>query len=144
MNESILYSKDFSLKAGKGGFTVLYFYPRDNTPGCTTQGKDFTKALPKFQKLNARVIGVSKDSLASHEKFRGKQGLRVGLVSDPEGELCKKFDVIHEKSLYGKKFIGIVRSTFLLDGNGKVLREWRKVKVPGHVEEVLAAVKEYS
>lgn len=138
MSELVEYSKKFSLKA-PGGVkrTVLYFYPRDNTPGCTTEAKDFTNALPRFRKLGARVIGVSQDSLSSHEKFVAKQGLKIDLVSDPDGTLCKKFGVIQEKSLYGRKFLGIVRSTYVLDEQGKVLREWSKVKVTGHVQEVL-------
>ena len=137
------YSKKFSLKASNGvRRTVLYFYPRDNTPGCTTEAKDFTKALPKFKKLGARVIGVSQDSLASHEKFREKQKLGIELVSDPDGELCHKFGAIQEKSLYGRKFMGIVRSTYVLDERGKVLKEWPKVKVAGHVDEVLTFLEE--
>lgn len=138
MADTIEYSKSFSLKAPKGvKRTVLYFYPRDNTPGCTTEAKDFSQALAKFKKLGARVIGVSQDSAASHDRFRDKQKLSIDLLSDPEGELCHKFGVIQEKSLYGRKFMGIVRSTFVLDEKGKVLREWSKVKVPGHVKEVL-------
>jgi peroxiredoxin Q/BCP len=138
MSELYQYDRKFSLKAPEGvKRTVLYFYPRDNTPGCTTEAKDFTKALPRFQKLGARVLGVSQDSLTSHERFRDKQALRIGLVSDPDGELCQKFGVIQEKSLYGRKFMGIVRSTFVLDEKGKVLKEWTKVKVAGHVDEVL-------
>lgn len=139
---SVLFgTKSFSLK-NAGGLTVLYFYPRDNTPGCTNQAKDFTRALPKFKKFRTRVVGVSQDTVESHEKFREKQGVGFTLVSDPEGELCNKFEVIQEKSLYGRKFMGIVRSTFLLDENGKVLKEWRKVKVPGHIEEVLQFLKD--
>jgi thioredoxin-dependent peroxiredoxin len=140
MSESIPYGKGFSLKST--GRTVLYFYPRDNTPGCTTQAKDFTAQSAKFKKLGVRVVGVSQDSVASHEKFREKQGLNLLLLSDEGGELCKRFDVIKEKSLYGRKFLGIERSTFVLGKDGKVQKEWRKVKVPGHVEEVLAYLKE--
>lgn len=143
-NETVhQYSKKFSLKAPRGvKRTVLFFYPRDNTPGCTMEAKDFTKALPRFKKLGARVLGVSQDSAASHEKFRAKQKLAIELISDPEGELCGKFGVIQEKSLYGRKFLGIVRSTYVLDENGKVLKEWTKVKVPGHVDEVLEFLKD--
>lgn len=141
MSESIEYGKGFSLK-NESGFTVLYFYPRDNTPGCTIEAVDFTKQLAKFRRLGARVVGVSQDSLASHERFREKHGLKVDLVSDPSGELCDKFGVVQMKSLYGKKFKGIVRSTFVLDSKGKVLREWTKVKVPGHVAEVLAFLED--
>ena len=142
MGESIEYGRKFSLKNTGGEFTVLYFYPRDNTPGCTTEAIDFTKKAAEFRKLGARVIGVSQDSLASHEKFRAKHSLKVDLVSDPAGELCDKFGVIQMKSLYGRKFKGIVRSTYVLDNGGKTLREWTKVKVPGHVEEVLEFLAE--
>jgi peroxiredoxin Q/BCP len=137
MSLSVEYKKSFSLKNPDGEFTVLYFYPRDNTPGCTQEALDFTAKASAFQKLGARVIGVSQDSLASHEKFRAKHGLRIELVSDQEGTLCDRFGAIQMKSLYGKKFKGIVRSTFVLDKNGKTLREWPKVKVKGHVDEVL-------
>lgn len=139
---STKYEKGLSLRSPGGGPTVLYFYPRDSTPGCTAEAVDFTTQAAKLRKLGARVIGVSQDSLASHERFRAKHGLLVDLVSDPDGELCRRFDVIRMKSLYGRKFLGIERSTFVLDGKGKVLREWRKVKVPGHVDEVLAFLKE--
>jgi len=141
-DSSVLFgNKAFSLK-NPGGLTVLYFYPRDNTPGCTNQAKDFTRALPKFKKLRTRIVGVSQDSVESHEKFREKQGVGFTLVSDPDGDLCNRFEVIQEKSLYGRKFMGIVRSTFLLDENGKTLKEWRKVKVPGHIDEVLKFLKD--
>lgn len=132
----------FSLAALKGKKAVLYFYPRDNTPGCTQEGKDFADAYKRFTKLGAEVFGVSNDTLASHEKFRAKFAFPFALVSDPEKELCEKFGVIKMKSMYGKKFEGIERSTFVLDEKGKILREWRKVKVPGHVEEVLAFLEE--
>jgi peroxiredoxin Q/BCP len=136
--QSVEYGKSFSLKNPEGAFTVLYFYPRDNTPGCTAEAVGFSEKAAAFRKLGARVVGVSQDSLASHEKFREKHGLKVELVSDPSGELCDRFGVIQMKQLYGRKFRGIVRSTFVLDARGKVLREWAKVKVPGHVDEVLA------
>lgn len=141
MSESLEYTKKFSLK-NKEGPTVLYFYPRDNTPGCTLEAQEFAKLARRFAKAGARVVGVSQDSLASHEKFRAKHKLPFLLVSDPDGELCRRFDVIKEKSLYGKKFLGIERSTFLLDKGGKILREWRKVKAPGHAAEVLAELEE--
>lgn len=131
--------KIFSLSSLKGKPTVLYFYPRDNTPGCTLEGQDFARAHKKFEKLGVPVFGVSNDSLASHEKFAAKQGFPFPLVSDPEMILSEKFSVMKMKNMYGKKFRGIERSTFLLDGKGKVAREWRAVKVPGHVDEVLAA-----
>jgi peroxiredoxin Q/BCP len=136
------FGKAFFLKASRGSRTVLYFYPRDNTPGCTTEALEFTSRRAAFAKLGARVIGVSQDSLASHEKFAARHSLEIELVSDPDGELCERFEVIKMKSLYGRKFRGIERSTFVLDHGGKILREWRKVKVKGHVEEVLAYLKE--
>jgi thioredoxin-dependent peroxiredoxin len=141
MSQSVTYNPKYSLKSAKGGRTVLYFYPRDNTSGCSLEAQDFASHLKEFTKLGARVVGVSQDSLASHEKFRAKYSLPFELVSDPEGDLCGKFEVIKMKSLYGRKFKGIERSTFVLDAKGKVLREWRKVKVKGHVEEVLAFLR---
>jgi len=133
--------KKIRLKDLRGQNVVIYFYPKDSTPGCTTEGRDFSTLHAKFRRQNTIVFGVSRDSLASHEKFREKQGFKFDLISDPDEKLCKKFDVIHEKSLYGRKFMGVVRSTFLIDANGKLCREWRKVKVKGHAEEVLEAVK---
>jgi peroxiredoxin Q/BCP len=121
---------------------VLYFYPKDDTPGCTLEGKDFRDQHAKFAKLKARVLGVSRDTLASHAKFRQKYELPFELVSDPDEKLCKLFDVIKEKNMYGKKVMGIVRSTFLVDADGVLRKEWRKVKVDGHVAEVLAAASE--
>ncbi len=136
--QSLEYSSKFSL-AGEapGARTVLYFYPRDNTAGCTAQAIDFTAHAAEFRKLGVRVLGVSQDSLASHEKFRAKHSLGMDLLSDPAGELCDRFEVIKMKSMYGHQFRGIERSTFVLDSSGNVLREWRKVRVPGHVREVL-------
>ncbi len=125
-------------------FTVLYFYPKDHTSGCTREGHDFAALHQKFRKLGAQVFGVSRDSLASHEKFKAKHDFPFELVSDEDEALCKVFDTIHEKNMYGRKVLGIVRSTFLLDAKGKTLREWRKVKVDGHAEEVLAALEELS
>lgn len=141
MSESLEYDKRFSLKFPDGKFTVLFFYPRDNTPGCTQEALDFTAKAADFRRLKARLVGVSQDSVASHEKFRAKHGLSVTLVSDPEGALCDKFGVIQDKKLYGRTFRGIVRSTFVLDAKGKVLQEWPKVKVPGHVDEVLTFLR---
>jgi peroxiredoxin Q/BCP len=141
MNLDVEFSKAYSLKNSDGKFTVLYFYPRDNTPGCTTEALDFTAKAAQFKKLGARVVGVSQDSLASHEKFRAKHALKHELVSDPEGALCDRFGAIQMKSLYGRKFKGIVRSTYVLDKNGKTLKEWPKVKVAGHVDEVLDFLK---
>ena len=121
---------------------VLYFYPKDDTPGCTIEGKDFRDRHADFAKLGVRVLGVSRDSLASHAKFKGKYGLPFELVSDADEELCSRFDVIKDKNMYGKKVRGIERSTFLVDADGVLRREWRKVKVDGHVAEVLAAAAE--
>jgi peroxiredoxin Q/BCP len=125
----------------RGRNVVIYFYPKDSTPGCTTEGRDFSALHAKFKRANTLVFGVSRDSIASHEKFKAKQGFKFDLISDPDETLCKKFDVIHEKTLYGRKFMGVVRSTFLIDADGKLRREWRNVKVGGHAEEVLEAAK---
>ena len=133
--------KKVRLKDLRGQNVVLYFYPKDSTPGCTTEGRDFSALHAKFRRQKTLIFGVSRDSVASHEKFKAKQGFPFDLLSDPDEKLCKAFDVIHEKSLYGKKFMGIVRSTFLIDKTGKLRQEWRKVKVSGHAEEVLEAVK---
>ena len=121
---------------------VLYFYPKDDTPGCTLEGKDFRDRHADFGKLGVRVLGVSRDSLASHTKFQGKYSLPFELVSDVDETLCKQFDVIKDKNMYGKKVRGIERSTFLVDADGVLRKEWRKVKVEGHVAEVLAAAKD--
>jgi peroxiredoxin Q/BCP len=129
------------LKDLRGKNVVIYFYPKDSTPGCTTEGRDFSALHGKFKRANTVILGVSRDSIASHEKFKEKQGFSFDLLSDPDEELCKKFDVIQEKTLYGRKFMGVVRSTFLIDADGKLRREWRNVKVKGHAEEVLEAVK---
>lgn len=126
----------------KGSKVVLYFYPKDSTPGCTTEGLDFQANLSKFKRAGAVVLGVSRDSMASHDKFRTKQGFKFDLISDADETLCKMFDVIKEKNMYGKKVMGIERSTFLIDEQGVLREEWRKVKVAGHVDEVLAAVKD--
>ena len=133
--------QQFRLKDLRGKNVVLYFYPKDSTPGCTTEGRDFSTLHDKFKRARTVILGVSRDSVASHEKFKEKQGFPFDLLSDPDETLCKQFDVIHEKSLYGRKFMGVVRSTFLIDAEGKLRQEWRKVKVKGHAEEVLAAVK---
>ena len=125
----------------RGQNVVIYFYPKDNTPGCTTEGQDFRDLHTKFRRQNTIVLGVSRDSLASHEKFREKQKFPFDLISDPDEALCKQFDVIQEKTLYGRKFMGVERSTFLIDAAGKLRREWRKVKVKGHAAEVLEAAK---
>ena len=125
----------------KGKNIVIYFYPKDSTPGCTLEGQDFRDNIRKFSSRNTRVLGVSRDSLASHEKFKEKQKFNFDLISDEDEKLCSLFDVIKEKNMYGKKFMGVERSTFLIDEKGILRNEWRKVKVKGHVEEVLEAVK---
>ncbi len=124
----------------RGQPVVVYFYPKDNTTGCTREAQDFRDLANAFAKCKAIVLGVSRDSLASHEKFRDKQKLAFALVSDPDETWCRAFDVIHEKTLYGRKFMGVVRSTFLIGADGKLLREWRGVKVPGHAQAVLDAI----
>ena len=133
-------NKKFSLKEFTGKNIVLYFYPRDNTPGCTSESIDFRDNFKSFQKKNTLIFGISKDSLSSHEKFKEKFNFPFELISDPEEKVCKAFDVIKEKSMYGKKYLGIERSTFLVDSKGKLKKEWRKVKVKGHVEEVLNSI----
>ena len=125
----------------KGQWLVLYFYPKDSTPGCTTEGLDFNALLPKFRKLGATVLGVSRDSIKSHQNFCAKQGFKFDLASDPDETLCRAFDVIHEKNMYGRKVMGIERSTFLVDPKGRIAEAWRKVKVPGHAQAVLDALK---
>ncbi len=120
---------------------VLYFYPKDNTPGCTTEGSDFAAAHAKFRSAGADVFGVSRDSLASHEKFKAKMNFPFELISDPEESLCELFGVMKMKNMYGKQVRGVERSTFVIDGTGKLRREWRGVKVAGHVDEVLAFVQ---
>lgn len=131
---------EIRLRDLRGRPVVVYFYPKDNTTGCTREALDFRDLAKAFAKHKAVVLGVSRDSLASHEKFRDKQKLGFALVSDPEEKWCKAFDVIHEKTLYGRKFLGVVRSTFLIGADGKLLREWRGVKVPGHAATVLEAI----
>jgi peroxiredoxin Q/BCP len=125
----------------RGSAVVLFFYPRDNTPGCTKESIGFSESLQDFADAGAKVIGISKDSVASHEKFVTKQNLTVPLVSDEHGTTCEDYGVWKEKNMYGKTYMGIERSTFLIDAEGKIARVWRKVKVPGHVDEVLEAVR---
>ncbi len=129
------------LKDLKDQNVVIYFYPKDSTPGCTTEGQDFRDNYRKFRRAKTVILGVSRDSLKSHENFKEKQKFPFELMSDPDEKLCKLFDVIREKNMYGRKVIGIERSTFLIDDKGVLRQEWRKVKVKGHVEEVLDAVK---
>jgi len=151
---SVLVGKavpDFSLTATggkpvsrsglKGSNVVIYFYPKDATPGCTLQGQDFTRLHEMFKAAGTEVYGVSRDSLGSHEKFKAKQNYSIDLLSDPEETLCQIFGVIKMKNMYGKKVRGIERSTFVLGKDGKLIKEWRGVKVPGHAEEVLEFVR---
>lgn len=128
-----------SSKVLAGDPFVLYFYPKDSTPGCTTEGEDFKALHAEFARHGVRVFGVSRDSLASHEKFKAKHSFPFELISDPDESICRLFDVIQEKSLYGKKYMGVERSTFLVDAAGVLRREWRKVKVKGHAQNVLEA-----
>ena len=133
--------KNISLADLKGKNVVIYFYPKDSTPGCTREGQDFRDNIRKFRARNTVILGVSRDSLKSHENFKEKQSFNFDLLSDADEKLCTQFDVIKEKNMYGKKVMGIERSTFLIDEKGVLRNEWRKVKVDGHVEEVLEAVK---
>jgi len=135
--EQTISSKDL-----KGKPYVLYFYPRDNTPGCTTEGENFRDHHAKFRRRKVTVLGVSRDNLRSHERFKAKFAFPFELLSDEDEKLCAMFDVIKQKNMYGKKVRGIERSTFLVDADGKLQREWRKVKIEGHVEEVLEAIRE--
>ncbi|MGB0245855.1 MAG: peroxiredoxin [Paracoccaceae bacterium] len=132
----IIDIKDF-----RPNMVVLFFYPRDNTSGCTREAKDFTENIELFNNLNINVFGISKDSITSHEKFIKKQNLTIPLLSDEAGSVCEDFGVWKEKSMYGKIYMGIERSTFIIDGSGSVTHEWRKVKVANHVAEVLETVK---
>ncbi len=132
----------FSLRDFKGQHLVVYFYPKDNTPGCTSESKAFRDLHAAFTKLNAAIVGVSRDSIKSHENFKAKLALPFELISDADEKLCQYFGVIREKKLYGRTFMGIERSTFLFDDRGKLVREWRKVRVPGHAEAVLDALGE--
>jgi peroxiredoxin Q/BCP len=131
----------WSLNDAAGAPVVIYFYPRDNTPGCTQEGADFAAAHAAFKKAKAQIVGISADSMAAHEKFKQKMAFTFELLSDPDKKVCKLYDVIQEKSMYGKKFLGIERSTFVIDGKGVLRHIWRKVKVNGHAAAVLAAVK---
>lgn len=133
--------QSFQFSDLKGKHVVLYFYPKDNTPGCTTEGQNFRDSYDEFKKLGADIYGVSKDSLKSHEGFKAEQCFPFELISDPDEKLCGLFDVIKEKSLYGKKYLGIERSTFIIDKKGVLRKEFRGVKVDGHVQQVLAAIK---
>ena len=134
--------KPWKLADARGKKLVIYFYPRDNTTGCTLEGAAFRDAYAAFRKAGAEVVGVSPDGVASHDKFRDKMSFPFELLADEDTSVCELFGVYKEKSMYGRKFMGVERSTFLLDGDGVLQREWRKVRVAGHVDEVLAAVKE--
>ena len=129
------------LRDYKGQWVILYFYPKDATPGCTTEGQDFRDTYPLFRAKNAQIFGISRDSLKSHENFKAKQAFPFELISDSEETLCQLFDVIKMKSMYGKQVRGIERSTFLIDPEGHLHQQWHKVKVPGHVQDVLTALK---
>ena len=133
--------KQICLNDFQGKNLVLYFYPKDDTSGCTQEGLDFSENYKKFKRLNTEVIGVSRDSIKKHENFKAKFSFPFELLSDPDETLCKAFDVMKEKSMYGKKYMGIERSTFIFDATGKIQHVWRKVSVPGHVKEVLAEIK---
>lgn len=126
----------------KGQAYVLYFYPRDNTPGCTTQAQNFRDQLPEFEKLSVKIIGVSRDSMGSHERFATKQELPFALISDPDEALCELFGVMKMKNMYGKQVRGIERSTFLVNADGVLVQEWRGLRVPGHVDQVLEAARQ--
>jgi len=134
--------QDISLSDFKGSNVVIYFYPRDSTPGCTTEGQDFRDLINTFRRRQTVILGISRDSIKSHENFKAKQEFPFELLSDADEKACKLFDVIKEKNMYGRKVLGIERSTFLIDDSGKLRKEWRKVKVKGHVDEVLEAIKE--
>ena len=134
--------QDISPQQYKGKWLIIYFYPRDNTPGCTTEGKDFRDHHAEFEKLNAVILGVSRDSVKVHTNFKAKHEFPFELMADQEEQLCRLFDVIKEKNMYGRKVMGIERSTFLIDPKGRLAAEWRKVKVKGHVEELLSTLKE--
>jgi|TARA_B100001245_G_scaffold82360_1_gene59151 peroxiredoxin Q/BCP len=136
-NELIIKFSDY-----KGQNIVIYFYPKDNTPGCTKEGEDFRDYFEDFKKNNTIIIGVSRDSVASHDKFTCKYNFPFQLISDEDEKVCKLFDVIKEKNMYGRKYMGIERSTFLINHEGTLVNEWRKVRVKGHVEKVLEALNE--
>tara|TARA_B100001057_G_scaffold295797_1_gene295884 strand:+ start:196 stop:672 length:477 start_codon:yes stop_codon:yes gene_type:complete len=134
---------DFNLKDQLKGNIILFFYPKDNTPGCTQEGIDFSEHLRKFKNKNSQVFGVSRDSLKSHNNFKEKFKFKFDLISDTDEKICTMFDVIKEKSMYGKKYMGVERSTFIISEKGILIKEWRKVKVKDHVLEVLDFINEY-
>ena len=134
-------NKNYSLKDSEGKYVVLYFYPKDDTPGCTIETNDFNKLLPKFKKLNCEIYGISKDSLKSHEKFREKYKIKFDLLSDEEVKVIKKYKVWGKKKFMGREFMGIIRSTYLIDKKGKILKVWDNVKVKDHAKEVLETLQ---
>lgn len=134
---------EFNLADLKGRYVVIYFYPKDDTPGCTIESQDFSKKIPEFEKLSCTIVGISRDNIASHCKFIKKYNLDISLLADENAEICKLFGVIKEKSMFGKKYLGIDRSTFLIDKLGKVLEIWNSVKVKGHVDEVLKTLEKH-
>ncbi len=134
-------NRTFNLSDYKGKNLVLYFYPKDNTPGCTTEGLQFRDLYPQFQEANAEIFGISRDSIASHAGFKAKLEMPFELISDPDETVCNMFDVMKMKNMYGKQTRGVERCTFIIDGSGKLVKEWRGVKVPGHVHEVLEFMK---
>ena len=138
---SMTGGKPFNLSDYKGKSVVLYFYPKDNTPGCTTEGMEFRDAYNQFQRAGVTVFGISRDSIRSHDGFKDKLALPFELISDPDETLCLMFNVMKMKTMYGKQSRGVERSTFVIDAAGKLVKEWRGVKVPGHVDEVLEFVK---
>ena len=133
--------KEFSLKESLGNFVVLYFYPKDDTPGCTIETNDFNKLLPKFKKLNCEILGISKDNLKSHDKFRDKYKIKFDLLADEEIKVLKKYKVWAKKKFMGREFMGIVRTTFLIDKKGKIIKIWNNVKVKDHAKEVLETLQ---
>ena len=133
--------KEFSLKDSLGNFVVLYFYPKDDTPGCTIETNDFNKLLPKFKKLNCEIFGISKDNLKSHDKFRDKYKIKFDLLADEEIKVLKKYKVWAKKKFMGREFMGIVRTTFLIDKKGKIIKIWNNVKVKDHAKEVLETLQ---
>ena len=136
--------KDYSLKDSIGKYVIIYFYPKDDTPGCTTETNDFNKLLPKFKRLNCEILGISKDNLNSHEKFKNKYKIKFDLLADEEKKVLKKYKVWAKKKFMGREFLGIVRTTFLIDKKGKILKIWNNVKVNGHAQEVLETLENIS
>ena len=136
--------KEYSLKDSIGNYVIIYFYPKDDTPGCTLETNDFNKLLPKFKKLNCEILGISKDNLKSHNKFRDKYKIKFDLLADEEKKVLKKYKVWGKKKFMGREFLGIVRTTFLIDKKGKILKIWNNVKVNGHAQEVLETLENIS